>query len=153
MSGYRQHRRAPTWSWLGLLLAITLVLPAAAIAANVWVNTQSGVYHCPGGRYYGATKRGQFMPERDAVQHGYRAAYHAPCSGDEAQSARARVLQQLRPAASTPAVGERVWINTGSGVYHCPGTRYYGNTKRGRYASEADAIGTGNRPANGQRCN
>lgn len=51
------------------------------------------------------------------------------------------------------AAGDRVWVNTNSGVYHCPGTRYYGNTKRGRFASEAEAIATGNRPAYGSRCN
>ena len=31
-------------------------------------------------------------------------------------------------ARSNPA---RVWVNTSSRVYHCPGTRYYGNTARG----------------------
>ncbi len=56
----------------------------------------------------------------------------------------------LGPAA---LAGDRVWVNTGSGVYHCLGTRYYGNTKRGRFASEAEAIAAGNRPAHGTRCN
>ena len=41
---------------------------------RVWVNTDSGVYHCPGTRYYGATKRGKYVTEHDARSQGYRAA-------------------------------------------------------------------------------
>ncbi len=123
-----------------------------AWAVEVWVNTHSGVYHCPGGQYYGATKRGRFMAEREAVQFGYRAAYGRPCSPGEADAARRLAVQSLAPSAHTPADVSRVWINTASHVYHCPGTRYYGSTKRGRYASEAEAVASGNRPAYGARC-
>jgi len=41
--------------------------------------------------------------------------------------------QQTRPANSTGMV----WVNTDSGIYHKPGTRYYGKTKQGKYMSEA----------------
>ncbi|MBN8803495.1 MAG: hypothetical protein J0H05_17795, partial [Stenotrophomonas acidaminiphila] len=54
---------------LALLFLLAWALPAAA--ADVWVNTSTGVYHCPGRQYYGATKRGRFMSEREAAQHGY----------------------------------------------------------------------------------
>ena len=40
----------------------------------VWVNTDSGVYHKEGSRYYGKTKNGNYMTEADAVKAGYRAA-------------------------------------------------------------------------------
>ena len=46
----------------------------------------------------------------------------------------------------------RVWVNTSSGVYHCPGSRYYGKTKRGTYMTEAEAVKAGNRPAYGRAC-
>jgi hypothetical protein len=43
------------------------------------------------------------------------------------------------------------WVNTASGVYHYPGTRWYGQTKQGQYMSEAEARAKGYRPAkNGQ---
>lgn len=46
----------------------------------------------------------------------------------------------------------RVWVNTHSGVYHCPGTRWYGNTKEGKYMSECEAQKDGYRPAYGKTC-
>jgi hypothetical protein len=38
---------------------------------QVWVNTRSGKYWKPGWRYYGKTKRGEYMSEKEAVQKGY----------------------------------------------------------------------------------
>lgn len=38
----------------------------------VWVNTESGVYHREGDRWYGKTKDGKFMTEADAKEAGYR---------------------------------------------------------------------------------
>ena len=43
-----------------------------------------------------------------------------------------------------------VWVNTDSGVYHKPGTRWYGKTKKGKYMTEADAIAAGYREAKTQ---
>jgi hypothetical protein len=40
----------------------------------VWVNTDSGVYHQAGTRWYGKTKQGKYMTEADAQKAGYRAA-------------------------------------------------------------------------------
>jgi cytoskeletal protein RodZ len=40
----------------------------------VWVNTESGVYHKPGARWYGKTRQGKYMAEADAIKAGYRAA-------------------------------------------------------------------------------
>lgn len=46
---------------------------------RVWVNTNSGVYHCPNTRWYGNTKSGRFMTQREAQSKGYRPAYGAVC--------------------------------------------------------------------------
>jgi hypothetical protein len=64
--------------------------------------------------------------------------------------------QGSAPPATKPATGQRsapakgtgmVWVNTDSNVYHKPGTRWYGKTKKGKYMTEADAIKAGYHPA------
>jgi hypothetical protein len=137
---------------LALLLGLTMLLsPIAAHAADVWVNTGSHVYHCPGTQYYGNTKRGLYLSESEAISRGYRAAHNRVCSPAEASDTRLRLQQSFGP--NTPASEVKVWINIASHVYHCPGTRYYGATKHGHFSSEAEAISSGNRPAHGARCN
>jgi hypothetical protein len=46
---------------------------------KVWVNTKSGVYHCPGTHWYGITKSGEYMKQSEAQQKGFRPAYHHVC--------------------------------------------------------------------------
>ena len=38
---------------------------------QVWVNTRSGAYWKPGTQYYGKTKEGKYMSEKDALKAGY----------------------------------------------------------------------------------
>jgi hypothetical protein len=40
-----------------------------------------------------------------------------------------------------------VWVNTGTKVYHKSGSKYYGNTKQGKWMSEADAQKAGYKAA------
>ncbi len=102
---------------------------------RVWVNTSTGVYHCAGSRYFGTTRAGEYLSEREARQRGHRPARGQACSLEAA-------------LASTV----RVWVNTASGVYHCPGSRYYEKTKTGSAMAEGDALRAGHRPANGKAC-
>jgi hypothetical protein len=57
-------------------------------------------------------------------------------------------LASPSPSAS-PVNSDDVWVNTKSGKYCKPGSRYYGKTKQGEYQSEEDAVQKGYRPANG----
>jgi hypothetical protein len=40
----------------------------------VWVNTERHVYHKEGSRFYGKTKKGEYMTELEAIQTGNKAA-------------------------------------------------------------------------------
>jgi hypothetical protein len=66
-----------------------------------------------------------------------------PAPANTPAASKPAATQQTRPANSAGMV----WVNTDSGVYHKPGTRYYGKTKQGKYMSEADAIKAGYRAA------
>jgi len=43
-----------------------------------------------------------------------------------------------------------VWLNTQSGIYWRPGSRWFGKTRQGRFLTEAEAIQAGYRAASGQ---
>lgn len=42
----------------------------------VWVNIRSGIYHFQGERYFGHTKDGKFMCQRDADREGDRPTHN-----------------------------------------------------------------------------
>jgi hypothetical protein len=48
-------------------------------SVTVWVNTNSGVYHCANTRWYGNTKSGQYMTQQEAQSKGYRPAHGSAC--------------------------------------------------------------------------
>jgi endonuclease G len=68
--------QAPTAQFEAQPETRTALQPAeqTAISGQVWVNTNSSIYHYPGARWYGNTKEGAYMSESQAVAQGYRAA-------------------------------------------------------------------------------
>ena len=106
----------------------------------VWVNTPSRIYHCPGTQFFGSTRQGEYMSEAEARGRGNRASDRKACP----PSAVAIQLMPLAPGD--------VWVNTISGLYHCPESRLYGSTKRGKFLTEGEASSAGYRPAGRRQC-
>ncbi len=59
---------------------------------------------------------------------------------------------KAKPAMAAGAAPDKVWVNSESKVYHCPGTKYYGTTKKGEYLTETDALAKGNRADHKKAC-
>jgi DNA uptake protein ComE-like DNA-binding protein len=74
-------------------------------------------------------------------------------SAPEAQSPASSAAKQPARTAAEPAAGTAqqppvkgmVWVNTETKVFHREGDRWYGNTKHGKFMTEADAIRAGYR--------
>lgn len=153
--------------WLTFAASLVIVQVSWAQAPAGAPSGTTGL--CNDGTYYtGANKRGACRGHQ-GVKEWYGAPESSPTSGATpapAPSATAAPAPSATAAAAdtgtkttrtttAPQPGggsDKVWLNTESNVYHCPGTRYYGTTKAGAYMTEAEAQAKGARPDHGKPC-
>jgi len=108
----------------------------------------------------GTPKKKTTASPSDPKSQGVPASSSASTPQDSTESAAPSQTPGNPPAGNTPASKPEttrptqpakgsgmVWVNTDSGVYHKPGTRWYGKTRKGKYMTEADAIKAGYRAA------
>jgi hypothetical protein len=142
---------------LPLLAATLAFLPVAHAQAPAGAPAGStGV--CNDGFYWtGASKMGACRGHK-GVKTWFGASPAAPPAAPAAKTTAPASKPASTPApamAARPAPGGSpgmVWVNTPTNVYHCPGDRYYGKTKEGKYMSEKDAIAAGAKGARGATC-
>jgi hypothetical protein len=70
------------------------------------------------------------------------------------QTPATQVPAAFKPAAQQApgAAPNKVWLNASTNVYHCPGDRFYGRTKDGKYLTEPAARAAGAHGARNQTC-
>lgn len=113
-------------------------------------NSSSASTQGSGSKPAGPTTSTQAAPTAPATSPA-PAAKPAASSDPAAKPAATQRAPLAKPTAGLQARaangGGMVWVNTDSGVYHKPGTRWYGKTKKGKYMTEADARKAGYKPA------
>jgi hypothetical protein len=129
------------------------ILPVVALLAFVGIaqaqNTVTAT--CKDGSSWSGTSHSGACRGHGGVKT-FEAA--APSTSAAAPATSTAAAPQGAPS-NQPAPGGgngQVWVNTASKVYHCPGDRYYGKTKKGTYMTESAAKAAGDRPANGKVC-
>jgi len=157
-----------------LLLSVPLCVAQAPAGA-----TAGATGLCNDGTYYtGTTKQGACKGHKGVKDwYGTPVASAAKTPAASPSSTPAPAGTPVAPATKTPAAStpapasapaakapahqvaqapgggaDKVWLNTASNIYHCPGSRYYGKTKTGAYMSEAEAKSKGAHPDRGQAC-
>jgi nuclease S1 len=70
--------------------------PQNADDVKVWVDTAYSFYHCPATRWYGKTKQGVYMTQKQARDRGYRPVYGIACKPSPATKAPPRATKMRK---------------------------------------------------------
>jgi hypothetical protein len=131
---------------LSIALVAGLILPVGATRAQ---STPTVTATCKDGSAFTGTKRSGACRGHGGVQ-SWGETSTAISPGAAPTPSTSTTGQQTTPGTGGGA--GKVWVNTVSKVYHCPGDRWYGKTKHGSYMSEAQAQAQGARPDHGKAC-
>jgi hypothetical protein len=139
-------------SILRYFLFVANVLTASALVSSIasaqTTQPNNATARCRDGTYSTSTTRGGTCSRHGGVAEWLTGSTTGAPSGPPT----AAPTKPATVATSAVPAGVKVWVNTASGVYHCPGTRWYGATKQGKYMTEAEAKAAGNRAAYGRAC-
>jgi hypothetical protein len=137
----------------GLLLTLAL---GASLSVSALAQTPVTAT-CKDGTAFSGTSRSGACSGHSGVQTWGSAAATPPASATTTTAAppATKTAPPAPSTAPTPAPGggpDKVWVNTASKVYHCPGTQWYGTTKKGEYMTEAAAKAASNHADHGKAC-
>ena len=125
---------------IGLLISINGYAQAPAGSTGL----------CNDGSYYdGASKMGACKGHK-GVKEWFGAATPAKTAATPAKTTAAAPAKSTAPA--TGGGTGQVWVNSGTKVYHCQGSKWYGKTKHGEYMAEPAAKAAGNHADHGKAC-
>jgi hypothetical protein len=146
-----------------LLITLGVIVSAANAEERACRPSLSNFYHCPDTSNPTTNNTKATAPTASAkprrtctpsLSNGYSCAPTSksvnrapvPSGASEGSKGLNQYTTEGRAKLRCPA-DTVVWANTRSNIYHFQGTRDYGNTKRGGYMCEQDAISGGMRAA------
>jgi len=89
------------------------------------------------------------VPETTETTNSFRTTYRRTTTTRSGTDRPVLPTPPRTPTAAPDPDGQ-VWLNTQSGIYWRPGSRWFGKTRQGRFLTEAEAIQAGYRAASGQ---